>query len=215
MTNEIGVFRLIASKIIQKLACAGFRNSANIGNDFIARHANAVVTDGHRARLRIKRNANLQLGVGLKQRFVGQCLKAQLISSIRRIGNQFAQKNLLVAIQGVNHQLQQLFNLGLKSVGFFSGVGSGFTHLKTPIKTISYELKLNEGDSLNFKRRPHYTQPEKLCGLPCLARARDQQHHPAYRQHRQPYQRVPSVKGQARIQQVAAHAHKNSGQQRI
>ena len=49
---------------------------------------------------------------------VGKRFETQLVRRIRGIGNQLAQKNLLVAIQGVNHQVEQLFDFGLEAVGF-------------------------------------------------------------------------------------------------
>src|SRR5690625_3041871 len=51
---------------------------------------------------------------------------AQLVASVGGIGNQLAQEDLPVGVQGVNHQVQQLLHLGLEAQGFLvSGRGHG------------------------------------------------------------------------------------------
>ena len=45
---------------------------------------------------------------------VGQALEIALVAGVRRIGNQFAQKDFLVGVNRIDHQVQQLFALGLK-----------------------------------------------------------------------------------------------------
>jgi hypothetical protein len=55
------------------------------------------------------------------QRGIGQALEAQLVGGVGGVGNEFAQENVLVGIQGMDHQLQQLFDFGLEAQGFFGG----------------------------------------------------------------------------------------------
>ena len=125
LSDQVGVFCRVASQFGQELTGSRARDGADIFNHFLPRHADAVVGNSHRACLRVKRNADLQFGVALKQRLVGQRLKAQFVAGVRCIGNQLAQENLLVAVQGVDHQLQQLLDLGLKAQRLFIG---GFGH---------------------------------------------------------------------------------------
>jgi len=61
----------------------------------------------------------LELPAGVRQR-----LESQLVCGIRRVGDELAQKDLLVAVQGVNHQVQQLCDLGLEAERF-ARVGGG------------------------------------------------------------------------------------------
>ena len=56
--------------------------------------------------------------VGLPQGLVGQRLEAQLVAGVGGVGDQLAQEDLLVAVQGVHHQVQELFDLGLEAERF-------------------------------------------------------------------------------------------------
>ena len=73
------------------------------------------------ARLRVEAHADLQLGVVLEERLVGERLEAQLVAGVRRVRDQLAQEDLLVAVQGVDHQVEQLLDLGLEAQGLFRG----------------------------------------------------------------------------------------------
>ena len=89
-------------------------------NHLLTTHANAVVADGQGARRLVSANPDLQIGVTLQQGRIRQRLKAQLVRRIRRVRDQLAQKDLLVRIQGVDHQLQELFDFRLEAEGFFA-----------------------------------------------------------------------------------------------
>ena len=71
----------------------------------------------------------LRLGVVLEQRRVGQRLEAQLVAGVGGVRDQLAQEDLLVAVQGVDHQVQQLLDLGLEAEGFLGGGGVGHESL--------------------------------------------------------------------------------------
>ena len=59
----------------------------------------------------------------LEQRVVGQRLEAQLVARIRRVGDQLAQEDLLVGVQGVDHQIEELLDFGLEAEGFLGCSG--------------------------------------------------------------------------------------------
>ena len=63
-------------------------------------------------------DADLQLRIGFVERVVGERLEAQLVGGVGGVGDQLAQEDLLVAVQGVDHQLEQLLHLGLEAEGF-------------------------------------------------------------------------------------------------
>src|SRR5690606_32199470 len=44
-------------------------------------------------------------------------LEAQLVGGVRRVGDQLAQEDLLVAVQRMDHEVQELPHLGLESQG--------------------------------------------------------------------------------------------------
>ncbi len=58
--------------------------------------------------------------IGLEQAGIVERLEAQLVAGVGGVGNQFAQEDLLVAVQGVDHQVQQLLDLGLEAEGFLA-----------------------------------------------------------------------------------------------
>ena len=63
-----------------------------------------------------------------QQGIVRERFKSQPVRSVGGIGNQFPQKNFLVAVQRMNHKLQQLLHFGLKT----KGLGFGHDRLRTP-----------------------------------------------------------------------------------
>ena len=48
----------------------------------------------------------------------GERLEAQLVGGVGGVRDQLAQEDLLVAVQGVDHEVQQLLHLGLEAEGF-------------------------------------------------------------------------------------------------
>ena len=58
---------------------------------------------------------------------VGQRLEAQLVAGVGGVRDQLAQEDLLVAVQGVDHQVQQLLDFGLEAQCF---LGGGFAHVR-------------------------------------------------------------------------------------
>ena len=66
----------------------------------------------------------LRSGVVLEQRGVGERLEAQLVAGVRGVGDQLAQEDLLVAVQRVDHQVEELLDLGLEAEGFACVVAS-------------------------------------------------------------------------------------------
>jgi hypothetical protein len=45
---------------------------------------------------------------------IGQALEIALIAGVRRVGDQLTQENLAVCIDRIDHQVKQLFALGLE-----------------------------------------------------------------------------------------------------
>ena len=84
-----------------------------------AAHADTVVLEGHGTCLLVEAQANLQVGVAFQQLWLGQRLEAQLVGGVGGVGDQFTQEDLLVRIQGMDHEVQQLLYLGLEAKRFF------------------------------------------------------------------------------------------------
>ncbi len=121
LADQRGVLLLVAGQLGEEFAGAGLGDGADVLDDFLPAHADAVVADGQRARLAVEGDADLEVGVVFIDRGIRQALEAQLVGGVGGVGNQFAQENVLVGIQGMDHQLQQLFDFGLEAEGFFGG----------------------------------------------------------------------------------------------
>jgi hypothetical protein len=98
----------------------------------VARHADAVIRDAEGARLLVDANRDPQLGIGLVEGRVGERFEAQLVRCVRAVGDQFPEENLLVAVQGVDHQRKQLLHLGLETERL---PGGGLNHAVLPVSS--------------------------------------------------------------------------------
>src|SRR6185503_13833466 len=115
LADEVGIFHLISGQALEKLTRTRLRDGADICDDLLARHADAVVGDRYGSGGGVEIHVDRELAVVLEQGAVGHGLEAQLVARIRCVGYQLAQEDLLVAIQGVNHQIQELLDLGLEA----------------------------------------------------------------------------------------------------
>jgi hypothetical protein len=68
-------------------------------------------------------------GLALVQRGVRERFEPQLVGGVRAVRDQLPEENLLVAVQGVDHQREQLLDLGLESERL---AGGGLDHAKLP-----------------------------------------------------------------------------------
>ena len=94
--------------------CAGTRDGAEIVDQLLAVHADAVVDHAERAGLLVGHDADLRrLAVG-SQIWRRDRLVAQLVQRVRGVRNQLAQENVGLRIDRVHHQVQKLGDFGLK-----------------------------------------------------------------------------------------------------
>ncbi len=124
---------MIARHLFEELAGPGFGNCAEVIDELLAGHANAVVDDGQRACFDVVLDVNGQPGFVTEQLRASERLETQLVSRIGSIRDQLAKKNLRIAVERVDHQLQKLTDLGLETqrlpFGFLShGLNSPVDH---------------------------------------------------------------------------------------
>ena len=115
LPDEVRVLGLVRRQALEELARSRLGDGADLVDDFLSRHADAVVRDADRARRLVVSDTDPELRIVLEEGRIGQRLEAELVSGIGSIGHQLAQEDFLVAIQRVHHQVQQLFHLGLKA----------------------------------------------------------------------------------------------------
>ena len=129
LADQVRVLLLVAGELREELARAGLGDRAEVGDRLLAAHADAVVGDGERARLAVVVDADLQVGVALEERRVGERLEAQLVAGVGGVGDELAQEDLAVRVQRVDHQVQELLHLGLEAAGLaLAALGGAFGH---------------------------------------------------------------------------------------
>ena len=124
LADQRAVLALIAGQLREELLGAGLGDGAEVLDDFGAAHADAVVLDRHRRRILVELHEDVEVGIVGDQRIVLQRLEAQPVDGVGGIGDQLAQKNLPVRVQGVDHQLEQLAGFRLEAEGL-GGFGHG------------------------------------------------------------------------------------------
>ena len=101
---------------------AGTGDGAERLHHFIAAHADAVVLDGEATVFGVDGERDARLRIVAQQRRGGDRLVAQLFVGVRGVRNQLAEKDGLVRIDGVHHQVQELGDIGLEHAAFGAGL---------------------------------------------------------------------------------------------
>ena len=89
----------------QKFSGPGLGDSADIFDDFLFVHTYARICNGQGMFFRVRGQTDFKFFFAFQQFRIGQRRKAQFIHSIAGIGNQLPQKNLMIGIDGMNHQI--------------------------------------------------------------------------------------------------------------
>ena len=82
--------------------------------ELVLRHAYAVVADGERAGLLVGAYQDAEVLAAHAHLVVGQRPVGQLVYGVRGVGDYLAQEDLLVRVDGVDHQVEQALALGLE-----------------------------------------------------------------------------------------------------
>mmetsp|Transcript_2342 Transcript_2342/g.5304 ORF Transcript_2342/g.5304 Transcript_2342/m.5304 type:complete len:248 (-) Transcript_2342:110-853(-) len=128
LTDFTGFAILIATlQSLQKAGGSTASNSTQVGNHFIVGHSNTSVPNGQSASLAVEFNLNLKLVFAIQQFWLGNGQESDLVKGVTGVGNQFTQKDVLILIKGVDHNVQHARNFGFKLevfgiVGSFVGV---------------------------------------------------------------------------------------------
>src|SRR5436189_1030496 len=100
---------------------SGFGDGTNVIDDLLAGQANAIVRDRDCARRPVIAHPDTELRIAVDRYAVGHALEPQPVARVGRVRDELPQEDLLVAVQGVHHQVQQLLDLGLKTESFLRG----------------------------------------------------------------------------------------------
>ena len=126
----------VLGHLLEEAGGAGAGDGAEIGDELVAIHADAVVTHAERPGLRIDRDTDAELGLVGDELGAGEREIAQAVAGVRGVGDELAQEDLLLAVERVGDDMQQLGDLGLEIMSFFGhrwgsglgNVGNGAAH---------------------------------------------------------------------------------------
>ena len=99
LTDQFGQFLFLRPLLLEKLqkrTGAALGDGADVLDDLVLRHADAVVADGEGLRFFIRRDADLPL---LRHFRMGQAFEARLVDGVGGVGHQFPQENVAVGVQ--------------------------------------------------------------------------------------------------------------------
>ena len=114
LADDVDIRTLLLGVLGLKLLGAGMSDGAQIALELLDGHANAVIRDGNGAGVLIKGDANGQVAlVDLDARIL-QTLKVELVDGVARVRDKLAQEDFLIGVDGVDHEVEQFFALGLK-----------------------------------------------------------------------------------------------------
>ena len=114
LADDVDIGALLLGVLGLKLLGAGMGDGAQIALELLGGHANAVIRDGNGAGVFIKRDANSQVALVELDTRVLQALKVELVDGVTRIRDKLAQEDFLIGVDGVDHEVEQFFALGLK-----------------------------------------------------------------------------------------------------
>ena len=103
---------------------AGLGDGAQILDQFVVTHADAVVGDGQRLGRLVGRDGDPEVGIALQQFGGRNGFVAQLVERIGGVGDELAQEDIAVGIDRMHHEMQELGDLCLELVRL-GPVGSG------------------------------------------------------------------------------------------
>ena len=109
----------------------GMGDGAEVLVQFVLGHADAVVGHGDRALIGGKVHRDGQVVAAHSHRRVGEAAEVQLVHRVGRVGDELAQEDLAIGVDGVDHEVEQLLALCLelahRFLSFFPMVGRRIT----------------------------------------------------------------------------------------
>ena len=114
----VGLF--VCSEGFEVASRARTRNGAEVGDQLVTVHADAVVMHAERARRGVEGYVDAQFRIVGHPVRMGQCLEAQLVAGVGGVRNQFAKEDFLVRVERMGDQVQDLGDFGFELSGFSS-----------------------------------------------------------------------------------------------
>ena len=114
LADDIGIRCLLSLQLALKLKAAAVGDHTQMVFQLTLVHADAVIADGQRAIFLIRRQDDAEIIPVQAHLIICQSQIAQLVDGVGGVGNDLPQEDLLVGIDGVDHQIQQPLGLRLE-----------------------------------------------------------------------------------------------------
>ena len=115
LTDQGRVLPLVAGQRLEELARPRLGDRPDVLDHLGAAHPDPVVRHGDRPRLGVVGDPDPQRPLFLRVLAAGKQFQPQPVDGIGGVRDQLAQEDLLVAVQRVDHQVQELHHLGLEA----------------------------------------------------------------------------------------------------
>ena len=114
LADQLEVLVLLAGQLAQELGRARAGDRAQVLDQVVPVHADAVVADGQQALGLVGQDADLELGIVAQQLGLAQGLVAQLVARVGRVADQLAQEDLTLLVERVDDQIEHTADIGLE-----------------------------------------------------------------------------------------------------
>ena len=108
LADDVGLVPLVLlGQLLLELERAAAGDGAQVGLQLLLGHADAVVGDGEGTLLLVRDQRNFEVSPVQTHLIVGEGLVGQLVHRVAGVGDELPEENLLVGVDGVDHQVQQ------------------------------------------------------------------------------------------------------------
>ena len=114
LADDVDVVALLLGVLLLEGHGIGMGDGAQVAIQVLLRHADAVVGHGDGAGVLVEGDVDAELVLRQLDAGVGEAFEVQLVDGVRRVGDELAQEDLAVGVDGVDHQVEQLFAFGLE-----------------------------------------------------------------------------------------------------
>ena len=114
LTDDVDIGALLLGVLGLKLLGAGMGDGAQVALELLGGHADPVIRNSDGAGVLIKGDTNGQVALVELDARILQALKVELVDGVARVGDKLAQEDFLIGVDGVDHEVEQFFALGLK-----------------------------------------------------------------------------------------------------
>ena len=109
LADDVYIFALLLGVFGLELEAAGMSDGAQVGFQLFAGHADARVGNRDGASVLVERHVDGKIVLGNGDGGVGEALEVELVNRVGCVGDKLAQEDFLVGVNGVDHQIKELF----------------------------------------------------------------------------------------------------------